>query len=64
MRTEPLVTAEETTSSDERAGSDRITEVRADRVFHCPNGCGPMLARKCKLSCTKCGYYDSCSDFC
>lgn len=32
--------------------------------FLCPNGCGPMLRRRCKLSCQRCGYYDSCSDFC
>ncbi|MEQ8277299.1 MAG: hypothetical protein RMA76_02090 [Deltaproteobacteria bacterium] len=36
----------------------------AEGAFHCPNGCGPMLRRRCKLSCQRCGYYDSCSDFC
>ncbi len=37
---------------------------KAGDAFLCPNGCGPMLRRRCKLSCQRCGYYDSCSDFC
>lgn len=33
-------------------------------VFPCPNGCGSLTQRKCKLHCEACGYFDSCADFC
>lgn len=30
--------------------------------FTCPNCSAPLEGRTCKLRCTRCGYFESCSD--
>lgn len=32
-------------------------------MLHCPVCSQKLLARKCKLYCSQCGYYMSCADY-
>ena len=48
--------------------STRTTETKPptpakDHSVHCPNCSTRLTELKCKLLCTKCGYYMSCADF-
>jgi hypothetical protein len=31
-------------------------------AYTCPNCSAPLEGRTCKLRCTRCGYFESCSD--
>ena len=50
-----------------RRRDDRTTDHRGipsapGAAFHCPNCSAPLEGRTCKLRCTRCGYFESCSD--
>jgi len=41
-----------------------VTEaIRMDPARFCPNCSAELVDHRCKLKCTQCGYYLSCSDF-
>jgi hypothetical protein len=43
------------------AGSQQADQPQAASAF-CPNCGSRLLEQKCKLVCSRCGYYMSCSD--
>jgi len=45
------------------AAESKISDVPAEAMLYCPV-CSTRLGQlKCKLLCTKCGYYMSCADY-
>lgn len=44
------------------AGEHRHGEDQ-EPMLHCPVCSQKLLARKCKLYCSQCGYYMSCADY-